>query len=267
MRSDVFTCTGTSHLSCQDYARSTDRIVALGDGCSSSPHTDIGSRCVVWAALEYVREVKPVKELEPEAVALYALEMICRFKAPIEALDSTLLVAEGLPDGFSILMIGDGVCGWRLRDGRIQLLKRTYKGNCPMYMRYLLGEDWNLVKGGESMTSLVLPDGTEDENPFVPNMEKEPKLFRIFVPKEEADLVFVATDGLLSFQRTTTSETSKILEVPKLSRVASKFLGFKSLAGQFVARRAKRALEELGADGFRPMDDLSMGVVLSDKEE
>lgn len=48
---------GSTHDVCQDYAEQNgaaelqDRLLALSDGCSSSPNTDVGARLLVWNAL------------------------------------------------------------------------------------------------------------------------------------------------------------------------------------------------------------------------
>lgn len=45
---------GSGHKVCQDYARHTEKVALLSDGCSGSPDTDFGSRQIVIEAMKYL---------------------------------------------------------------------------------------------------------------------------------------------------------------------------------------------------------------------
>jgi hypothetical protein len=99
------------------------------------------------------------------------------------------------------------------------------------------------------------------------NHDEDDGTIRVKLLEDEVELVFGATDGMLSFYRNVSTETSKVAEVAMWEDVASRFLSFKTFAGKFVSRRAKRALQEMKEGGYVPMDDFSMGVVLLEKTE
>ena len=281
MRADVFTTTGESHLSCQDYSRIGPDSIVLSDGCSSSPDTDIGARLEALSALQAERDAAGLTSSVPDIAGL-ASKMACNLDLKDKSvLDATMIMIQYKRPWAYITMVGDGVCGWKNRDGRIYLFKRTYDGNAPMYVGYLLSNLKDKVKGKESLeylyTYAVPPELGGNYPLFMSPTFKEPfpainhdeddGTIRVKLPEDKVELVFGATDGMLSFYRNVSTETSKVAEVAMWDVVASRFLSFKTFAGKFVSRRAKRALQEMKEEGYVPMDDFSMGVVLMEKEE
>ena len=276
MRADVFTTTGESHLSCQDYGRIGPDSIVLSDGCSSSPDTDIGARLVALSALQADRDSQSGLVMDVKDVAGLAFQMADDLDLTSRTvLDATMLMIQYKRPWAYITMVGDGVCGWRTRDGRTYLAKRSYEGNAPMYMGYLLSDLKDRVKSKESLEYLYVADvGPGGTLPFVPGDTSDAPAIehddsdgtiRIKVHEDDATMAFVATDGMLSFYKNVSTETSKTAEVARLIDVAPKFLSFKTFAGKFVSRRAKKALQELKDEGYVPMDDFSMGVVLLEK--
>lgn len=269
MRADIFTTTGESHLSCQDYSRMGPNSIVLSDGCSSSLDTDIGSRLVALAALQVEREGQSGLVIDVEHVARLAFQMANNMGLTRQdILDATLLMIQYRRPWVDITMVGDGVCGWKM-DGTTYLIKRNYEGNAPMYVGYVTSDLKDKVKS--SLEYMFFDDvgrsGILSLDAVLIEHDKSNGTMKIKIHEDKASMVFVATDGMLSFYKNVLTETSKTSEVVKLIDVAPRFLSFKTLAGQFVSRRAKKALQEMKAEGCIPMDDFSMGVVLLDKAE
>jgi len=61
MNDDSIFTIGKTHRICQDYAHTGNKngmfYAILSDGCSSSEHTDLGSRIMVKTAEKYIEEI------------------------------------------------------------------------------------------------------------------------------------------------------------------------------------------------------------------
>lgn len=289
MHSDSYFRVGSTHDVCQDYALAgrdaEGRAYAIvSDGCSGSPDTDFGSRFLA-KSMQFALGTSGTPHFRVES-ALYTTmamsqQMASSCNMKDECLDATLLCAvESVDDsgrpGVQATMIGDGVIVARYRgqsycdthlldfyDGFPAYL--NYLGDLPRRQRYVKETDGGLasvsVSNGELDTILksqhrFFGPGFEDFHPYT-----------LFFDREKYDMVMLMSDGALSFQKEEVSDTntSKRMGGVPVSSVIHEMTDFKSMKGEFVARRAKKFLTKTCADNrWAHYDDFSVAVVAMD---
>lgn len=143
MRADCLFTIGHTHQVCQDYAlvwtfgQGWPVFTALSDGCSGSPHTDVGSRMLVWEALRLVG-ITGDSNWDP-------VDMITHVesKSPIKGrgLDATLLTLTGTEYGKILANVyGDGVVFALRKDGMLEAW-RIDQGEAPAYLSNLVDKN------------------------------------------------------------------------------------------------------------------------------
>jgi len=90
--------------------------------------------------------------------------------------------------------------------------------------------------------------------------------FYMSYPYERYDMVAILSDGATSFQKTSTTLTSKRQESVPVCNILSEVLHFKNYNGQFVQRRCKAAFRKFSEDNCVNMDDFSLGVLYRPEE-
>ena len=168
---------GKTHTVCQDYANNFTSehgamILAVSDGCSSSPDTDFGARFIVQAAMTEPN----MNPKEIVAVANKASNFLC---LPASCLDATLLVARALPEGrtpehpygvaVETTIWGDGVLFVRFKDGKTQLIDVEFEQNTPAYLSYWL--DPNML---ERVQSRLVRTTSYHENGSLARQDPQP---------------------------------------------------------------------------------------------
>ncbi len=231
---------GHSHQVCQDYARASKTMIALSDGCSSSPDTDFGARLNVLATEWLLNE--PTYSITAQSVDIIAAHK----GVPLNILpsghrDATLLTAHKTPQGFIMVQVfGDGVVGIRRRDGSEEIYDID-QGGAPAYPSYF--NDPARMKalkdagfGGRKVTVTV--NGVEkamwEWHPDL--LEKHPD-FAFLVDPRDTDLIVLMSDGVHSFQNYITKEP-----VPSQD-VIDELIGFRNTHGKFVTRRVQSFLK------------------------
>lgn len=251
MNADAFFTIGKAHHVCQDYAAVIDPgYVLLSDGCSSSPHTDVGARLLCRTA----SAVRAGSELAP----FLAFPLLSTLGLPAEALDATLLSAEVRGEDVFVQVTGDGVVAARRRDGSLVVVQSEFPSGAPRYASYDLrpmrrtkylaefGSTWFLTRwdrGHVSVDELELRDD-----------RIEPLELRF--PVTEFDLVLLMSDGVLTFQQP--ADIPGTTKSVPLHEVLDEVLAFKGFAGQFVAKRMLRFIKVASAKGWHHNDDVSV---------
>ena len=274
---------GQSHEVCEDYAASYNEpaCVILGDGCSVcrgkdgkpvQAHTDFGSRLLVRAA----REVLKQRPWDQRYLQLMALQRASIWAKAMgfgrETLSSTLLMAwmqdvvQG-PPWLRVIVSGDGIVavhnrdpytGWRIHE-------YSFTPSPPYYLRYeLKASDRELFMSSEprwniSTYRLDGGAGATYEGP-VPNASplidgchfKSMDLF-----SEYTDMVAIFSDGVQSFTQKLDGNPTPLTA----REILPDLLAFKNTKGEFVKRRAKRALADFASRGIHHQDDFSMAVI------
>ncbi len=277
---------GQSHEVCEDYAASYNEpaCVILGDGCSVcrgkdgkpvQAHTDFGSRLLVRAA----REVLKQRPWDQRYLQLMALQRASIWAKAMgfgrETLSSTLLMAwvqdmntlQGSP-WLRVTISGDGVVAVRssVPDEGWTVHEYGFDPAPPYYLRYELnasdremfmstGPRWyseTYKLGGGSRPARY--DGPiVNANPLQDGCHL--KCMDLFT--DHVDMVAIFSDGVQSFTQTNDGNPS-----PLAARdVLPDLLAFKNTKGEFVKRRAKRALADFASRGIHHQDDFSMAVI------
>jgi len=260
---DGFFTIARQHRVCQDYAIASVEslpLLALSDGCSSSPETDIGSRILVKNA------EKALCLFAPNAVSYQELgaAILANTVAAAEclalrrsALDATLLLAFAHGDAVTAMMYGDGYLAAIRRDGGLEYISVAYAENMPYYLNYWSDEARNAQylaanRGGKGVLSITTRRGETEETEF---RDYDAPLVWTF-PASDYRLVALCSDGVAAFS---SLETGKLAPVEQMLEGV---LRYKTTAGEFVTRRAKRLLKELDKQGIFPADDFSVAVML-----
>lgn len=280
MYSDFYFSIGSSHKVCQDYALAGEVdgsfFAAVADGCSSSPHTDLGARFLCFGAEQCLRSS------DNRFFFRGVLPMACRFLGAgpqVECLDSTILFVHTTPKLIYVFACGDGVIAARRRDGSVLVTELEFNNNAPAYLSYQINQlrmeaytSGSLSSGAElGECGLRTERGYEanadlteweeiPEHRFTDKVTKHPDDFwwvKCF-DRRTFDLVTVMSDGVLSFQR----KQDGVLETVPLQAVLQQLLKFKTVKGEFVTRRCKRFLGKFcKKNGWSNYDDFSMGAV------
>lgn len=276
---DLITLTGIKHIEkgqlCQDYSIgfTVDQytFLVLSDGCSSGGATDLGARLICLKA-------KQLLQKDPELIKTPTLieEKICQYIAEnqleLHAVDylATLQIVGYDGQLIYVISFGDGAFGFIKKDGSQYIVTADYSNNAPYYFNYKinanLGKAWlSQEKGIKKITTYVRTDATEsfevkNVNSFTPKWDSQLNtivntVYYDVFDASDISMLFIATDGFMSFEKCT------------MSQVWEQLLGFKSTVGQFVQRRlaaqSRRWLKDLE---LGPSDDLSIGVIVTEKE-
>src|SRR5262245_31136526 len=145
MNADCAFIIGSTHSICQDYAVAVPEFnsngvevgpyVALSDGCSSSPDTDVGARLLTCATRQIFNGAVEVTELHKESAQL-ALRWAELLGLPIQSVDATLLTVHLDRDDLIIGCSGDGVVVLETREGRLDVYAISSPSGYPFYPCY-----------------------------------------------------------------------------------------------------------------------------------
>lgn len=253
MNVDVFFTTGKTHTVCQDYAATAgNEYIVLSDGCSSSPHTDIGARLLCRIAVQD----GILGACDRAAPLLGALIL------PEQSLDATLLSAERKGGVVQVLMIGDGVVVGRRRDGVCKIIVVEYPSGAPRYPSYDLNPARRTRYFSEFGGQMRITTTVDKEEVLDVPLKDEPVEPLVFdFPTEEYDLVLLFSDGVQSFHRPVPNSTCGATSPVPLTEVLAEMLAIKGFVGQFIVRRAKRFLKDASAKGWVHDDDFSVAAL------
>lgn len=275
---------GSTHKVCEDYAESHScefhASASLGDGCSLcldhegfpiNSHTDFGSRLLVKQSQKIVMNMPHLIDSQDFVEQLLGAHYIWLSQLPItlNTLSSTLInIRSDNNNAFVLTMIGDGVYAARHRQTSKWIVTRLeFISGCPYYLRY----ECNRLDKERFMTDctmvcsrlcFVIP--VEGDIQFAGSaIDEQPDdatHLTMSFPMSDFDVVVAFSDGIASFA-SRDENTGSLVPVP-LSESIRPFLAFKNLRGEFIQRRASRALDLLEQQGIRYTDDFSMiGVV------
>jgi len=247
---------GKTHTVCQDYATVGEKgdlsYVLVSDGCSSSPHTDFGSRFLIQA----VSQIASTEgSFSPHAVIWLAHSYARQMGLPPECLDATLMALFSTPQRTRVLVTGDGVVAARSRDGKLCIWVVEFNLNAPAYLSYLLSEDRmkTLIDGygGGKRTVHYYEEGNlfgvtrsevtarGEENGITWTHDFDPSRY---------DLVLVSTDGAHTYQR---RDASGYLASVPVAEVIAAMMQVPRPKGRFMVRQFRildRQIEQHGDD-------------------
>lgn len=242
---------GQTHTVCQDYAYHEGCLALLSDGCSGSPHTDMGSRMLVHAARGHFRAFGAI---DPTSSIILANGMVASMGLPVEALDATLIgVYEDEQAGMLRGVIqGDGHLLARRREDSVwETFTLDHPSNAPYYPSYgaspARDQRYREVYGVEThVTSTV--DRVEVKDTCPGRLE-------VSFPCQKYDMLCGASDGL-----------SDIVDADRnpvpLDVVVGELLTFRVISQGFVERRLRKFVRrQAGKLGWKNNDDISLCLV------
>ena len=276
MGADCFYAMGKTHTVCQDYAavRKMDRSIrmALSDGCSSSPHTDIGARVLARRSLWGEHDLDFVDPLWDSSHRL-----ITSLGLPRESLDATLLVADIDSREVNLSIIGDGVVDVEHEDPTAVVftvlpqlfptppivnarqgssttrLDVDFPSGAPAYLRYMYREDFE---------AYAKQFGTERRVNGVPTIVTQGTLgLRWTYPRAGLRRVSLYSDGVRSFRRPGAAPGT--WEPVPLAEVLEQINAIKVPAGEFLVRRMQKFLHDFcPKHGWVHDDDVAVATYL-----
>ena len=242
MNTDAFFRQGKSHLVCQDYARAQDLCAALADGCSSSPHTDMGARYLVNSFFN------GAEDLEYGA--------LCQKPSclPKTCLDATLMTLSVGEEYSEVSCYGDGVIVIVPQEGDAFIYDIDWN-DMPAYLSYRLNPErlTGVTLQGTVTTGLLTSQ-------CVDMADLSSDVFHLQVPNKDYKQILLFSDGVKSFQRKLDGRNQPV----DFREVLLEMTKIKATKGRYLARRSQSFLDRFCAkEGWFHTDDFSVvGAVL-----
>lgn len=302
MNADHHFTIGAGHRVCQDYAMSgqsaviqapmVDQAVSrtyavVSDGCSSSPHTDWGSRFLCRAAEVCVATYSNMFALYQSVLDIAVPWTLPNYMHP-RCLDATLMTAFQLNSKtVRVVVAGDGMVAARDRDGKIHAWDIQFNANAPGYLNYkrdldrlhrymdgILNE--RRIEGGcghrtvthyiEGVGQLDADLQPEVEKSSIRLVQKDDDTFEmhgfiwsIDLPVEQFDIVAVMSDGVHTFREE--YERKRFKEVP-FTTILPHLMGIKGTGGLFLERRLRKFHSRTCVPNkWTHVDDFSMAAI------
>ena len=277
---------GKTHTVCEDYALAPDptanpdalfQSVWLSDGCSTSPHTDIGARLLThtictktepFAAVARAKNTKArqnqLRQFIRETVAA-AAQSAAQIGVLTEALDATLLglVLDTQSGVLHVIACGDGAVVLGYADGSRTIYRAHFNAGYPFYPVYVTEENrrraWNAVpSNAHTLTKTRLrPDGIiETTAEFLMTDANTCSTWR--VATQNLRFAAVLSDGVESFQKRGSSETSAAFSPVSYVEAVRELTAFKQFKGDFVQRRIQAFEKNCAKTGWHHNDDIAM---------
>jgi len=278
MNTDCAFCIGATHDICQDYALAGKTSIAVSDGCSGSPRSDIGSRVLSITAMNKMTELESLLSFDEKECILLARPAIKMLNIPNECLDATLLSAILYEKALQAMCCGDGIIAIKLKDGNMVIIDIAYKDSYPFYMNYLYDstgryKNWITNHNKRKATKVILdPDWnilSHDEISGISRLPKDIGIIRELdyktvieiTDKSIIEYIALMTDGVHSFYETITTGTAKFNSALTSVEVLEKLLSFKNFNTSFVQRRMNKFRKDCLKNNWGNADDLSLAVI------
>lgn len=279
MISDSAFYIGKTHHICQDFSGQGIRtchccgvgmpFVVISDGCSSSPDTDFGARFLVKSCINLLNNSPFFDE---EKVLREAYSLTHQLKLHEHSLDATLCLAEGFDlsasapgeGNYGMVCIGDGVLAKIRRSGEIEVSEITYDSGAPYYLSYRLDPERdagykNTFGLKRSIKRYTIAEGIQ-KNVSI-SVDEDGSCYVDRGTSKDYVAIAVMSDGVLSFQKTIATSTSKVNVPVESYKVLNELLSFKNYNGVFVQRRFQRFRKDCEALGWFSLDDVSIGAI------
>ena len=259
---------------CQDYAlaeTTQHRAFAIAsDGCSTSGHTDLGSRILTLGARDFLRRSphwsssRDLLDTLRDAVLATASDAMSLFDLELGDLDATLAVVAARSDRqVATVLMGDGAIAVRRPSG-LEVVITDWAGNMPGYPGYLLTEDRRAAFEAASEA-------------FGREQGRAPLRIERYAVSDEGEAVLQTTEGRsardglrgLALEwgadgdvvAVTTDGIQQVGDLP-WALVIQELTAVKAAReGTFMTRRMTRALAGMAKLGHRPIDDISVAAL------
>ena len=265
MNANHYYSIGSTHIVCQDYARSGYTVdgnayAIVCDGCSSSPDTDVGARIVGLTAEKLVRIGGEIPT-GPE-IAWLAKEKIVNLGLEPQAMDATLIIALQNDNTVKIRGWGDGFIVSSYGDGLWQYNEYEYDPNYPFYLSYMADTErmklWRDSGLGLTVRSINQSEINKTTQPEKPEGWSDQILLR------PGRVMFIVTDGMSSFEDKSIDSLNKRVDP---SRIAEELVKIKVPRGKFIEKRTRRMLRTLEKENIVNTDDFGIAGIVNPAEQ
>jgi len=271
---------------CQDYAgvRISDRsaVAIVCDGCSTSPHTDIGARLLARFALRRFDGLDMCEDGKSSgmmAVLREAESATSQLCLPTQCLDATMIIVQSDGLQYSASIYGDGAIAVGYADGSIEVVVVDYRSNAPRYPAYDLDADRshryiqmiereNRCMDVEKRQQTIRFDA--DGHVRIGDIIHPPLTEPVFLSgkvaggEDRSAVLWIGalTDGIQSFTRPAAVESGRSREaVQAAEALATVFDNFTNLRGKFVERQVSWFLNDCVKNGWRHEDDFTFAAI------
>lgn len=266
---DSYYTIGRMHWYCEDYVFQGGTpfpYVIMADGCSASPHSDIGAKLLVLNARRELTHFARGADDEAQRAQLHwplgqrivrrAARQVQDLQLDSSVLDATLLVAWCDGSTVHVHLYGDGCIATRQADGGLAVIQVEYAENAPYYLSYLLDSERHAYYQeaiGDLTVAQTVHSLDETTGISIRRGRFDAPIILSF-PLATFPTVAVATDGLHSFVNAEARNRVDLLEVTRA------VLDFSNHEGPFVRDRLEKVLVEFSKQLIFNLDDLSLGV-------
>lgn len=257
------------------------------DGCSSSPHTDVGARILAHHSKTAKKILRGFGETSEDRRSFYtavwgASHTTCaNLNLPYSALDATILTAHVNEKGqYRMCALGDGVMAGRTKSGEVIVTSIEFPSNAPIYLRLLVDPEQYAKYCSQFgtkikvATSKLTPfeNGSYDKSIVDINEFDLPETNRgvlwvdtspTIYSTETMEAVAIYSDGASSFQQYERTATgTRVTSVP-MEDIIWETMSFKKYGGNFVHARCDKAFAGFEKQSFpwRNLDDFSMAAI------
>ena len=284
---------GKTHAVCQDYALATSppanenadvmplHAVWLSDGCSSSPHTDMGARLLVHTMQTQTARFDPVFRAQNGSARRAALRAVigeavgtarqsaAGLGVPTAALDATLLglVCEAESGILHAFGWGDGALVLGFDNGFRTIYRVQFGAGYPFYPVYETHagrkKSWEAVpSNARTITETRLrPDGIVESERVLPQALGGETLAYLRVQTKGLRFAAVLSDGVESLQKRSAGETSATFDAVSPVEAVRELTAFKQFKGDFVQRRMQAFEKNCAKWGWHHNDDVSVAAL------
>ncbi len=261
---DTFLKMGDQHKVCEDYIiKSTvsTPFIILADGCSSSNNTEMGARILCHLAKQFLsyrgNDVYNLGGLGYHKMGSWIIhnaELTARqLGLTANCLDATLIVSYVTDNVVYVYIYGDGAVVTKDKKGSIQIDHIEFTNNAPYYLSYLLDESRDLIYH-ENKNQRSYHITQQNGNTTSYNIAYDSKLILEY-NLDRYPNIFICSDGIQSFIKKDPNQRDILHPLEVLPNM----MEFKTIKGEFLKRRMKRALKDLEEKGITHYDDLSIG--------
>lgn len=244
MKTDSIALTARGKVVCQDVARHGRNYIIIADGCSSSPHSEVGAMLLVLTARKFI-ETDYLHRKLGEVVIRDAYELAKSLELPLSCLDATLLIGYDFGGGFRTLVYGDGTVWFESDENLIFSTHETVAKpaektlSLPYYLSYTLDDK------REQAFHNAKPKN------FINGVEAEfQSCYEYLI--ERPSFALIATDGISAISDSSAQRIDT-------ARAVEKFLDYPVTEGNFLARRLWATLNR---EKWTLNDDLGLGVAI-----
>lgn len=272
MNTDWYIDQGYSHKMCEDYAVVGEGFAIVSDGCSSSEYTDIGARILCMSAKEiitrFLAEQKGPTPLKPDFLKAYVIgrseSIIKNLGLPMACLNATLIIVYVHNNLIYTYMYGDGYIIVTYKDGKKKYIKSEFPENAPYYPSYSIDFASNILYKDQIGEHYYKIEKSVESDKWY--SIKKPLVLPVVdcMTKNLVSNIVIATDGMGSFLDRSQGTAELISDMDIIEELTC----FKLMKGEFIKRRAGKAMKKFKKNNIIHYDDLAIaGINIPEEEE